>query len=92
MTFYLLLQTLYINPLSPNLTKWSNTLKHFANELFECLTNFVGLALKGLIWINTNAQMQVSTCNSSYFSRSMHPPLITGSKYSHIVVKRQKLK
>ena len=36
-------------PLSDKYTKWSNTLKQFADELFEC-ENFVRLALKGLIW------------------------------------------
>ena len=25
-----------LNPLSANFTKWSNTLKQFADELFEC--------------------------------------------------------
>ena len=26
-----------VNPLSVNATKWSNTLKQFADELFECV-------------------------------------------------------
>ena len=26
-----------VNPLSANPTKWSNTLKRFADELFECV-------------------------------------------------------
>ena len=41
-----------LNPLSPNLTKWSNTLKQFVGNLpTNCLTlfdHFVGLVLKGL--------------------------------------------
>ena len=37
------------NPLKVNLTKWSNTLKQFVDELFKCLSvfdNFVGWHLK----------------------------------------------
>ena len=41
------------NPLSTNITKWSNTLKQFVAKLsMNCLSvfdHFVGLALKGLI-------------------------------------------
>ena len=29
--------TSIINPLSPNITKWSNTLEEFVDELFECV-------------------------------------------------------
>ena len=36
-----------INPLSANLTKWSNTLKQFVGKL-SVFDHFVGLALKGL--------------------------------------------
>ena len=39
------------NPLSPNPTKWSNTLKQFVGSLANCLSvfdHFMGLALKGL--------------------------------------------
>ena len=43
-----------LNPLSGNLTKWSNTLKQFVGKLpTNCLSvfdHFVGLALKGLIF------------------------------------------
>ena len=43
---------LWINPLSANPTKWSNTLKQFVGKLrANCLSvfdHFVGLALKGL--------------------------------------------
>ena len=36
------------NPLSANPTKWSNTLKQFADELFECvLTILWGWRLRG---------------------------------------------
>ena len=42
-----------INPLNPNLTKWSETLKQFVGKLpTNCLSvfdHFVGLAFKGLI-------------------------------------------
>ena len=42
-----------INPLSANITKWSNTLKQFVGKLAtNCLSvfdHFVGLALKGVI-------------------------------------------
>ena len=41
-----------LNPLSANLTKWSNTLKQFVDKLpancFSVFDHFVGLALKGL--------------------------------------------
>ena len=43
----------FVNPLSANLIKWSNTLKQFVGNLpANCLSvfdHFVGLALKGLI-------------------------------------------
>ena len=43
----------FLNPLSANPTKWSNTLKQFVGNLpTNCLSvfdHFVGLALKGLI-------------------------------------------
>ena len=48
----------FINPLSANPTKWSNTLKQFVGFLpTNCLSVFdhiVGLALKGLIllWVH----------------------------------------
>ena len=32
-----ILKTAEINPLSTNPTKWSNTLKQFADELCECI-------------------------------------------------------
>ena len=42
----------FFNPLSTNITKWSNTLKQFVGKLpTNCLSvsdHFVGLALKGL--------------------------------------------
>ena len=42
----------YFNPLSANITKWSNTIKQFVSNLTSnCLSvfdQFVGLALKGL--------------------------------------------
>ena len=42
----------YVNPLTTNPTKWSNTLKQFVNNLptncFSVFDHFVGLALKGL--------------------------------------------
>ena len=36
------------NPSSANPTKWRNTLKQIADELFECVEHFVGLMLKSL--------------------------------------------
>ena len=54
-TFY----RLSINPLSANPTKWSNTLNQFVGNLpTNCLSvfgHFVGLALKGLIFSNTQS-------------------------------------
>ena len=44
---------LNFNPLSANLTKWSNTFKQFVGNSRYCLSvfdHFVGLALKGLNW------------------------------------------
>ena len=44
--------TNFLNPLSANPTKWSNTFKQFVDKLpTNCLSvfdHFVGLALKGL--------------------------------------------
>ena len=41
-----------LNPLSTNITKWSNTLKQFVSSLLtnhlSVFDHFVGLALKGL--------------------------------------------
>ena len=46
----------FFNPLSAILTKWSNTLKQFVDNLStNCLSvfdHFVGLVLKGLIEMN----------------------------------------
>ena len=45
---------MFINPLSANPTKWSNTLKQFVGNLpANCLSvfdDFAGLALKGFIF------------------------------------------
>ena len=41
---------LSLNPLNANLTKWSNTLKKFVNELCGVFDHIVGLALNGLIF------------------------------------------
>ena len=47
---------LHLNPLSANITKWSNTLKQFVDKMpTNCLSvfdHFVGLALKGLILLH----------------------------------------
>ena len=49
---FALIFEILLNPLSANLTKWSNTLKQFVGKLpTNCLSvfdHFVGLALKGL--------------------------------------------
>ena len=39
----LILALISINPLSANPTKWSNTLKQFVDELFECVRPFCGV-------------------------------------------------
>ena len=48
----------FLNPLSANFTKWSNTLKQFLGKLptncLSVLDHFVGLALKGLTLILNN--------------------------------------
>ena len=48
----------FLNTLSANFTKWSNTLKQFVGNLpTNCLSvfdHFVGLAHKGLTSLNTN--------------------------------------
>ena len=50
-----------INPLSDNLTKWSNTLKQFAGNLPTNCSNefdhFVKLALKGLTQLFSEATL-----------------------------------
>ena len=46
------LKDIFLNPLSANLTKWSNTLKQFvgsSQRIVSVVDHFVGLALKGLI-------------------------------------------
>ena len=62
-----------VNPLSANLTKWSNTLKQFVSNLpTNCLNvydHFVGLALKGVSIVNTNLkknQILGNNCNYNY--------------------------
>ena len=44
----------FINPLSANPTKWSNTLKQFVSKFrtncFSVFDHFVGLVLNGLTW------------------------------------------
>ena len=49
----------FINPLSDNFTKWSNTLKQFVcNLATNCLSvfdHFVGLALKGLKFLTATS-------------------------------------
>ena len=53
---------MHFNPLSANITKWSNTLKQFVAKLpTNCLNvfdHFVGLALKGL---KTKTSLQSGT-------------------------------
>ena len=48
----------FLNPLSANFTKWSNTLKQFVGKFpTNCVSvfdHFVGLALKGLTLILNN--------------------------------------
>ena len=45
-----------IKPLNANFTKWSDTLKQFVGKLptncLSVLDHFVGLALKGLIYLS----------------------------------------
>ena len=40
-----------INPFNANFTKWSNTFKRFVDELFKCVWPFLGLAIKGLTYV-----------------------------------------
>ena len=44
------LENTFLNPLSANPTKWSNTLKQFVgfSGRIECVDHFVGLVLEGL--------------------------------------------
>ena len=65
----------FLNPLSANPEKWSNTLKQFAGNLpTNCLSvfdHFMNLALKGLIFMalsqvfNDILQLSVTFCNST---------------------------
>ena len=48
-----------VNPLSANITKWSNILKQFADELFV-FDHFVGLALKRLVLSNLFVEIKPS--------------------------------
>ena len=43
----------YFNPLSANLTKWSNTLKHQRTNCLVVFDHFVGLALNRLIAVKS---------------------------------------
>ena len=62
-----------INPLSANLTKWSNTLKRFVGKLpTNCLSvfdHFLGLAFKGLTNLTTLVLMTKTIKNLSYKER-----------------------
>ena len=59
-----------LNPLSPNLTKWSNTIKQFVGNLpTSCLSvfdHFVKLALKGLRML-----VRLSVCG--FFPQNIGP-------------------
>ena len=47
-TFLITITTTFFNPLRANPTKWSSDLLAVADGLFQCVSNFVGLVLKGL--------------------------------------------
>ena len=68
--------TIPINPLSANLTKWSNTLKQFVGKLpTNCLSvfdHFVGLVLKGLrYWKMTRKIFEQRSSKSKMIPRSL---------------------
>ena len=86
-----------INPLGANFTKWSNILKQFADESFECMFgHFVGLALKGLrtnvlIVILLPLNMIVEECSESIsinlmnISEIINPLSANPTKWSNIL-------
>ena len=57
---------LYINPLSANFTKWSNTLKQF-----------IGLALKGFAMQVLNSHIPRSSLAYSYIANSYSANILT---------------
>ena len=67
-------QTVNINPLNANITKWSNTLKQFVGKLpknfFSVSDHFVGLALKGLRISTIHLQIYHFSTSSSVFHKN----------------------
>ena len=67
-------QTVNINPLNANITKWSNTLKQFVGKLpkncFSVFDHFVGLALKGLRISTIHLQIYHFSTSSSVFHKN----------------------
>ena len=60
--------SLFLNSLSTNFTKWSNTLKQFVvSSVFD---HFVGLALNGLMVLSIFSPYAAYTFNYSLFSIS----------------------
>ena len=82
----------FFNPLCANFTKWSNTLKQFVGNLpTNCLSvfdHFVGLAFKGLIYLNDKNKITLITLKcliyikclvqtrKNYESHLVHQPCI----------------
>ena len=66
------------NPLSANITKWSNTLKQFVGNLpTNCLSmfdHFVGLALKGLTASNESLTVYSFCVRRFRFVRNLPTP------------------
>ena len=70
-----LLNIFFLNPLSANFTKWSNTLKQFVGKLpTNCLSvfdHFGGLARKGLKLIKNKRAKQNSKLTKSLSAFSL---------------------
>ena len=82
---------LLLNPLSVNITKWSNTLKQFVGKLpTNCLSvfnHFVGLAIKSLRY---GARHKAELYNSAKYLIEVHENFVSLLPVPSIMVFRRK--
>ena len=72
-----MLLTDLFNPLSANITKWSNTLKHTPMNCLNVLDHFVGLVFKGLRAFSIKDQFSCFRTNCSLSKLLVSMSLIT---------------
>ena len=82
---------LLLNPLSANITKWSNTLKQFVGKLAtNCLSvfdHFVGLAIKRLRY---GARHKAELYNSAKYLLEVHENFVSLLPVPSMMVFRRK--